>query len=203
MIQNKTMVIGITGGTGTGKSTVCSMIKKHCKCVVIDADKIGHKVIKKGNRAYLEILEKFGTGILDKNLEIDRKKLGEIVFSDKEKLKILDSITLKYIKEDIISYINFFKEKQFLELIVIDAPLLIETKLNTVVDKVWVVHSSIEDRIQRLQKRTNLDKEQIIKRINSQNTFEMQKKYADVVIYNTTLCELEQIIKRELKNVLY
>ena len=202
MTQNRAKVLGITGGTGSGKSTVSSIIKHNIKSVVIDADKIGHRVIKKGQKAYFEIIAQFGKDILDDKQNIDRKKLGSIVFSSRQELDKLDNITLRYIKEEIIYLIEFFKKRDF-KIIVLDAPLLIETKLNKLCDLVWLVESPKEQKIERLIKRTGMPREEIEKRINIQNQFEMRKQYADIVIENMDLEQLKQKIKRELKNVLY
>ena len=198
MIQNKPIIIGLTGGTGCGKSTVCSILKKY-NAYIIDADKIGHYIIKKGSNAYFEIVDYFGEDILDSEKQIDRKKLGSIVFSDKKKLAYLDSITHKYIIKEIKDCINIAKDNQDYKYIVIDAPLLIKTNLHKIVDEVWIVHCSLETRLKRLIKRDNLPKDILLKRINNQTPFEQNKKYADFIIFNEEGANLEEIIKQKLK----
>lgn len=198
MIQNKPIIIGLTGGTGCGKSTVCSILKNY-NAYIIDADKIAHYIIKKGANAYFEIVDYFGKHILDSEKQIDRKKLGSIVFSDKKNLAYLDSITHKYIIEEIKDCINIVKDKQEYKYIVIDAPLLIETNLHKIVDEVWIVYCSLETRVKRLIKRDNLSEDILLKRINSQTPFEQNKKYADFIIFNEDGTNLEQIIKQRLK----
>ncbi|WP_317366496.1 dephospho-CoA kinase [uncultured Tyzzerella sp.] len=198
MIQNKAIVIGLTGGTGCGKSTVCSILKTY-NTYIIDADKIAHSIIKKGNNAYFELINYFGKDILNSENEIDRKKLGKIVFSDKEKLFYLNNITHKYIIREIKDSINMAKDKQEYNYIVIDAPLLIETNLHKIVDEVWIVHCSLHTRLKRLVKRDNLSEEILIKRINSQTPFEQNKKYANFIIFNEDGANLEEIIKQRLK----
>lgn len=198
MIQNRPIIIGLTGGTGCGKSTVCSILEKY-NSYIIDADKIGHNIIKKGNKAYFEIIEHFGKHILNIDDEIDRKKLGNIVFSDKEELFCLDNITHKYIIKEIEDTINIIKEKGEYKYIVIDAPLLVKTNLHKIADKVWLVHCSLETRLKRLIKRDNLPEDILLKRINKQIPFEENKKYADFIIINEDIENLEEVIKQQLK----
>ncbi len=198
MIQNDSKVIGLTGGTGCGKTTICSILEKH-NAYIIDADKIAHSVIKKGEKAYFEIISYFGIDILDNSEQINRKKLGEIVFSDKEKLDYLNQITHKYIIKKIINEIDDIKAKNIYKYIVIDAPLLIETNLHKIVDTVWIVHCSLKTRLKRLKKRDNLPEDIIIKRINSQTDFNQNKKFANFIIFNEDDSNLEDIIKQQLK----
>lgn len=198
MTQNKTTIIGLTGGTGCGKTTVCSILKKY-NAYIIDADKIAHSVIKKGKDAYIQIVDYFGNDILNDDKEIDRKKLGKIVFSDKEKLGYLTKTTHKYIVKEIEQLINTKKEENKYNYIVIDAPLLIEANLHKIVDTVWIVYANLETRIQRLKARDNIEEEAVINRINSQTSFEENKKYADFVIFNDEGANLEEIIKQQLK----
>lgn len=198
MIQNKPIIIGLTGGTGCGKSTVCSILKKY-NAYIIDADKIGHSIIKSGNQAYFEIIEYFGADILDEDKNINRKKLGDIVFNDKEKLAYLNSITHKYIIDEIKNIINIVKMENMYKYIVIDAPLLIETNLHKIVDEVWIVYCSLHTRLERLIKRDNLSKDILLKRINNQTPFEKNKKYANFIIFNENGANLEKIIEERLK----
>ncbi len=198
MIQNKPIVIGLTGGTGCGKSTVCSILKTY-NGYIIDADKIGHNVIKNGRKAYFEIIQYFGEDILDSDKNINRKKLGNIVFNDKQKLAYLNSITHKYIINEIKDSINIVKAENKYKYIVIDAPLLIETNLHKIVDEVWLVHCSLHTRLERLIKRDNLSKDILLKRINNQTPFEQNKKYANFIIFNENGTNLKKIVEDRLK----
>ena len=198
MIQNNSITIGLTGGTGCGKTTVCSILQKY-NAYIIDADKIAHSVIQKGEKAYFEIINYFGSYILDNDEQINRRKLGEIVFNDKEKLVYLNKITHKYIVEEIINKINFIKNEKKYNYIVIDAPLLIETNLHKIVDTVWIVHCSLETRLKRLKKRDNLSEDILLKRINNQTPFSQNKKFANFIIFNEEDSNLEDIIKQQLK----
>lgn len=197
MKQNKSLIIGLTGGSGCGKTTVANILKE-LGGYIIDADKFAHKIIKKGERAYYEIIEAFGTEILTNEKNIDRKALGNIVFSEKEKLELLNFITHKYILKEIYNEIDFAKNQKKYKYIVLDAPLLIETNLHKIVDTVWIVYADREDRIKRLIKRDNVSKEIIEKRINMQTPFEKNKDFADFIIYNRENTNLRENILKKL-----
>lgn len=188
------MIIGITGGSGSGKSAISAFLKAK-GFLIIDADEIAHNIIKKGNKAYIEILKIFGNAILDNLDEIDRKKLGNIVFNDKNKLNLLTDCTHKHIIIEIKTIINNNLTKNIL----IDAPLLVESGLNKIVDEAWVVYSDISLRIDRIMERDNITYEQAKKRIECQMNWDKLKSYADRIIYNNddfnfTIKQIEQIL---------
>lgn len=197
MKQNKSLIIGLTGGSGCGKTTVANILKE-LGGYIIDADKLAHKIIKKGKKAYYEIIDAFGEEILTKEKNIDRKALGGIVFSEKEKLELLNFITHKYILEEIYNEIDFAKNQEKYKYIVLDAPLLIETNLHKIVDTVWIVYADKKERIKRLIKRDNISKEIIEKRINMQTPFEKNKPFSDFIIYNKENTNLKEIILKQL-----
>ncbi|MDE6182368.1 MAG: dephospho-CoA kinase [Eubacteriales bacterium] len=197
MKQNSSLIIGLTGGSGCGKTTVANILKE-IGGYIIDADKIAHNIIQKGEKAYYEIINAFGEKILTNEKNIDRKILGNIVFSEKEKLNILNSITHKYILEEIHNEINFAKKQKKYKYIVLDAPLLIETNLHKIVDTVWIVYADEKERINRLIKRDNISKEMIEKRIAIQTPFEKNKPFADFIIYNKENTDLKEIILKRL-----
>lgn len=188
------MIIGITGGSGSGKSAISAFLKAK-GFLIIDADEIAHNIIKKGNKAYIEILKIFGNAILDNLDEIDRKKLGNIVFNDKNKLNLLTDCTHKHIIIEIKTIINNNLAKNIL----IDAPLLVESGLNKIVDEAWVVYSDISLRIDRIMERDNITYEQAKKRIECQMDWDELKSYADRIIYNNddfnfTIKQIEKIL---------
>ncbi|SEF90145.1 dephospho-CoA kinase [Caloramator fervidus] len=177
------MVVGLTGGIATGKSTVSKIIAEK-GIVVIDADRISREIVKPGEVAYKKIVEFFGEEILSENGEIDRKKLRNIVFNDYNKLKVLNEITHPEILKKILIKIEDLKSKGE-KICVLDAALLIEANFHKFVDKVILVYCDIEIQISRLMKRDNLSREEAINIINSQMSFEQKKKYADYLIDNS------------------
>jgi len=186
------VVIGLTGGIASGKSTVSAKLKE-LGAAVIDADLLARDVVRKGEIAYNKIVQCFGADILLPGGDIDRKKLGNIVFSDKEKLELLNSITHPEI-------INRMKERiqelkaEGAKVIVVDAAILIEMGLHKYVDSVWVLSVDRETQLKRLAERDKYDYREAENRINSQFTDEVRKKYADVVIDNSK--PIEEVEKR-------
>ncbi|MBR5268894.1 MAG: dephospho-CoA kinase [Anaerotignum sp.] len=177
-------VIGLTGGTGSGKSVVSKSLAA-AGAVIVDADKIAHDIILKGEPAYNEIIEYYGTGILDVEGNIIRKKLGEIVFNDKEKLAFLNQCTHKYITAEVKRQIAEAKEEGTAAAIIVDAPLLLEAKLETVCDEVWVVYADPEVRAQRVMARDGITYELAKARIANQKSWDEYKAAASVVIDNS------------------
>lgn len=190
------MIIGLTGGIATGKSTVAKFLKE-LNIEVIDSDKIAHKILTYQDTIN-EIKNQFGNIVINKDGNINRKKLGEIVFDDLNKLKKLESITHHKIFDVIDKKIEEHKNNK---IIVLDAPLLFETSLDNKVDETWVVYTDKKTQIKRLKKRDGLDKENALKRIKAQMPLEEKIKKADIVIDNTgTIEELKQKIETLIKN---
>ncbi|MFI3231274.1 MAG: dephospho-CoA kinase [bacterium] len=227
MTQNNNIVIGLTGGTGTGKTTICNILKglensrinntNINSISIIDADRIGHNIIKKGTPAYNEIINYFGSDLILDNQgdqEISRKALGSIVFNDAEKLKFLTATTHKYIIAKILEDININKINnnnnnnnninKDVNFIIIDAPLLIEANLHNHADTVWIVHSDLDVRLKRLKLRDSLTEDVLLKRINNQTPFDVNKKYADFIIINNNLDDstLKEIIITKIKDLI-
>jgi len=194
-------VIGLTGGTGSGKSVVSKSLLA-AGAVIVDADRIAHEIILKGEPAYHEIIEYYGTGILDVEGNIIRKKLGEIVFNDKEKLAFLNQCTHKYITAEVKRQIAEAKEAGTAKAIIVDAPLLLEAKLETVCDLVWVVYAEPEVRAQRVMARDGITYELAKARISNQKSWEEYRAAADAVIDNSKdLVHLEKQLDEILKTL--
>ena len=192
-------VIGLTGGTGSGKSVVSKSLAE-AGAVIVDADKIAHEIILKGEPAYHEIVEYYGTGILDAEGNIIRKKLGEIVFNDKEKLAFLNQCTHKYITAEVKKQIAAAKAEGAAAAIIVDAPLLLEAKLEAVCDLVWVVYADPEVRAQRVMDRDGITYELAKARISNQKSWEEYKSAASAVIDNSKdLGHLKEQISEILK----
>lgn len=184
------MIIGLTGGIATGKSTAAKYLEKK-GAVIIDADQISHQLSQKNEKGWEVIKNEFGEEVLAENGQLDREKLGEIVFSDLQKRKKLESILHPLI-------ISRMKEKAYKHLkddkiVIFMVPLLYETNLDRFCDQVWVVSSSKEKQIARLKERNKLDKESALNRIKAQMSLSEKKERADIVISNnSTLEKLEE-----------
>lgn len=186
------MVIGLTGGIASGKSTVSAKLKE-LGATIIDVDILARSVVSKGEIAYNRIIQCFGESILLPNGEINRKRLGSIVFSDKKKLALLNGITHPEIISRVKERIRELKTAGN-SVIVVDAAILIEMGLYKYVDSVWVVAADREIQIKRLIERDKFDYRDSEKRINSQFTDDVRKKYADIVIDNNE--SIEALSKR-------
>lgn len=179
-------IIGLTGGTGSGKSHVGSMLKER-HAYIADADVIAHEIIEKEKPAYNELVEHFGKGILDENDDIIRRKLGDIVFSDKKELEFLDECTHKYIVAEIKKLIEeITPQTDKYSIFIIDAPLLAEAGLVDICDSIWVVYADEKVRAERIMKRDGITYEQAEKRIASQKSWEEYKAMGAVIIDNSS-----------------
>jgi dephospho-CoA kinase len=177
-----TRVIGLTGGIGSGKSTVSRFLAE-LGAVIIDADKIGHEVYRPDTDTWRKLVKTFGRGILAADNTIDRKKLGAIVFSNEEELKRLNAIVHPQITEIIKKQIDDYRRKDA-KVIVLDAPVLLEAHANNLTDEVWVVVADDDNVIKRAVARTGLREEQIRDRIRAQMSKTERIKNAQVIIYN-------------------
>jgi len=177
-----TRVIGLTGGMGSGKSTV-SQIMAERGATVIDADKVGHEAYLPHTDTWQTLVKEFGKDILAADNTIDRKKLGALVFSQPDNLKKLNSIVHPRMYEMMKNRINDYK-KQGIKVIVVDAAILFEANWAPLVDEVWVVVADEANVIKRAVARTGLPEEQIRSRLRSQMSNEERIKRSNVVIYN-------------------
>ncbi|WP_307390194.1 dephospho-CoA kinase [Bacillus horti] len=193
------MVIGLTGGIATGKSTV-SRVLIDLGALVIDADKIAREVVKPGSPALLEIKEEFGENILLENGELDRKALGHIVFQNQEARLKLNSIIHPAIRAEMTK-----QKEEALEnghsFIVMDIPLLFESKLEHMVEQILVVYIPQAVQLERLMQRDKIDKQEALNRINSQISIEEKKHRGHAYVNNSgtiqeTAQQLELILKK-------
>lgn len=189
-------IIGVTGGIGSGKSTV-SKILASFGAQIIDADILARQIVEKGQKALEEIVSYFGETILDCEGNLDRKKLSGIVFKDKQKLEALNRITHKHVAERIIENIKKLKEN---EVAVVDAPIPIEHGFIDVVDEIWVVIADKEVRIKRVMDRSGLTYNEVEDRINSQLSDEYYKSISDKIIVNNGSIEE---LRRQVINYYY
>lgn len=185
------MILGITGSSGAGKSKVCEILEAKYNSQTINTDKIAKQLSKPGTEYLKEIILEFGKNILLQNGELDRKKLANIIYSDSDKRNKLNNITFKYIKKETEQQI----EKSKNNIIAIDAPLLIEAKMQYLCDKTIAVVSEDKNiQIQRIIERDNIDKEHAIARLNAQHSNEFYMQNCDYTLINDKTLE-EQIDK--------
>lgn len=199
MKQNKPKVIVITGGIGTGKSTAVDIIKE-LGFMVLDSDKIVHEGYNIGKDLYFKVLNSFGNDILGKDGEIDRQKLGKIVFNDQVKLNLLNEIVHSYVYEKLSEGI----ENSMDSVLFLDIPLILETKNNRddIYDEIWLIYVSKEIQRQRLRERAlkeNKIPEDVLKIIEKQIPIDEKVSMADEVINNEGTVEE---LKRNIKNLL-
>ncbi|WP_047981621.1 dephospho-CoA kinase [Ornithinibacillus contaminans] len=192
------VVIGLTGSIASGKSTVSGMFKK-LNIPVIDADQIARDVVVPGEAAYHQIVAEFGEDILLADKTIDRKKLGSIIFADKEKREALNAIVHPVVRSQML-----YEKEQYLAAnktcIVMDIPLLYESNLTHLVDKVLVVYVDESVQLERLMNRDGSTIEAAMERIDSQIPVKEKVKQADAVINNNgTIQDSYQQLKDILK----
>lgn len=190
-----TIVVGLTGGIASGKSTV-SAIFREMNIPVIDADQIAKEVVQNGRVAYSKIVEAFGKEILQEDLEINRAALGQIIFHNEQERQKLNSIVHPEVRSEMLKQKEQLIAEQY-QLVVLDIPLLFESKLTYLVDQVIVVHVNELVQLERLQKRNNLSKEDALARIKSQLSLTEKAKMADFIIDNNGSIDetKEQVIK--------
>ncbi|MED4224190.1 dephospho-CoA kinase [Neobacillus cucumis] len=176
------LVIGLTGGIASGKSTVSNMLKD-MSITVIDADVEARLAVMNGEPAYKEIIEEFGNDILLENGEIDRQKLGSIIFHQADKRQRLNEITHPEVRKRMLEQVETAKKNKE-EVIVLDIPLLFESKLTYMVEKTILVYVNSDVQIQRLMERNHLSSADAHARINSQMPLSEKMKLADAVINN-------------------
>lgn len=177
-------VIGLTGGIASGKSTI-SMLLKNRGAVIIDADKIAREIMTPGKPVWHAVIEHFGRGILLDGKNIDRKKLGRIVFSDQKLLETLNSITHPAIVQEIKERLDYYRHKNE-KVVVVDAALLLEIGLDSLVDEVWVVVVDEKNQLKRLMDREKgMDLEEARNRIRAQMPLDEKIKMADKIIDNS------------------
>jgi len=178
MIQNN--IIGVTGITGSGTSTVSAILKEHGG-FVINADKLAHDVMRKGEAAYEKIVSHFGTDILSSNGEVNRKALGALVFGNTKKLSILESI----IHPEVIAKTHeLLRHTTGHPFSVIDAPLLIESEMHKICNSVWLITAPDDIRIKRIMSRDGIDYQTAIRRLDSRTGDDFLRRYASLVINN-------------------
>jgi dephospho-CoA kinase len=176
------MLIGLTGGISSGKTTIAKVFSE-LGATIIDLDSLGHYVLKTDLFVYECLVYSFGAGILNEKMEIDRGKLGRLVFTNPNYLDVLNNI----VHPPLIKYANQRIKEELLknEIVVLDAALLIECKMDKIVDVIVLVIANEEMQVERLMKR-GFSEEDALARVRAQMSFKEKMAYADYIIDNTS-----------------
>ncbi len=196
------MIIGVTGTLASGKSTVARRIAEVKNGKLLDADRIAHSILDKDTSVHLQLISFFGKRILKEKGKIDRTKLADIVFLDREKLKFLCNVIHPKVITEIKESTKGILQKNKDAYVVIDAPLLIEAGLKNFCDLVIVVTATISNILRRVVKHDRLTEKEALKRIRAQMPVSEKEKYADYVIHNDGLLkELEEKVKELIDKI--
>ena len=193
------MIIGLTGGIASGKSTVVEMIKE-AGYKVIDADQLVHDMQTKGGRLYQALLDWLGEAILLSDGELNRPKLGQLIFSSEEMRHQSAEIQGKIIREELAAQRDGLAKEE--DVFFMDIPLLIENDYQDWFDQIWLVTVSPEVQRQRLMKRNHLSAEEADMRIASQMPLSEKLPYASLVINNNgSIDDLKEKVKSAIKDL--
>ena len=173
-------VIGLTGGIACGKSTASAYLKELGACIV-DTDGISRATTKQGGKGYYAVLEHFGRDLLLENGEIDRRKLGGIVFADENKRKLLNALIHPIVIEESKEQMQAARDAGY-QVCILDVPLLFESGMETLCDETWLVYVPRAEQIRRIGERDGLDEKAAAARIDSQMPLEEKMRRADRAI---------------------
>lgn len=182
--KKELMVVGLTGGVGCGKTFVGEIIKKTFEIPVILADNIGHMGFEPGTETYDEVVEEFGTGILNEDETVNRARLGEIVFANETKLQRLNQIIHPFVRSFIEAGIQEARGEGRYSRIIVEAANLFESGLCILCDEIWYVTAREELRRKRLSDKRGWSREKIDAVMKVQFTEEEFIKRGDAVIFN-------------------
>lgn len=195
------MIVGITGPTGAGKSMVCDLLKDWERISIIDCDKVARQVVQRGERCLLDLAVEFSSAIIDKDGELNRKKLASIVFNNKRKLKRLEKIMYPYILSRMDELLSQ-REEEGCRAVFLDAPTLYQSGADSLCQQVVAVLAPIEDRLRRIMKRDHLTEEEAKARMANQPGDDFFLGKADHIIYNTGRMTTLRLDVLELQNKL-
>jgi dephospho-CoA kinase len=191
------LLVGLTGGIASGKSLVARVFKD-LGAHVIDADRIVHDLLQPGQNVWQEVVDHFGKGILLPDKCIDRRKLGDVVFTDAEKRDWLNRCIHPKVFAAFSAHVKHLRDRQPAAIVVFDAVLLIETGYNLNMDKTVVVYAKQEQQIERLSSRNGFGRSHALARIQSQMSLEQKLGHADYIIYNTGTREQTEKLAKDV-----
>ena len=177
------LLIGVTGGIACGKTEVCKVFQKK-GAIILSGDEIGKEVVEKNKKVVKELVNIFGKEILNKNLSLNRRKLGELAFASKESKSKLNKIIHPYLLRELRKRIENLRRKRDKDVVVVDAALIVEWGLQKELDYLIFVESKRENKIKRLQKQKGYSRREALDRIRAQLPEVTKKRLADFVIIN-------------------
>lgn len=186
-------IIGLTGGIGTGKTTISNYLAQHHQLPVLDADIYAREAVQPGSPILSEIFERYGVAVKLADGTLNRKHLGEIIFNHPDEKQWLEQQIHPYVRDRIQSELDSFISPT----VVLAIPLLFEAEMTDIVTEIWVVSCSPEQQLQRIMERDQLSLDQAKSRINNQLPLEEKIARADVVLDNSSTLEalLQQVDK--------
>ena len=173
------MIIGITGNSGTGKSEISKLLAEKIDAKIINADEVVKELSEKGNEYYEKIVKLFGSSILNNN-KLNKPQMAKIIYNNKEKREKLNKLTYKYVVEEIKKRAKNSEYKN----LIIDAPLLFESGLKKICNITIGVIANIDNKIQRICKRDNIDEETALARLKIQQEDRFYIQKSDYIIKN-------------------
>lgn len=190
------MIIGLTGQSGAGKTTICEQLLNN-DCYVLNCDKLAHVVLN-SPKCLQKIVDEFSSSILDSDKNLNRKALAAIVFGDRDKLDKLNKITHPIIIDEISNKIE--ENKKINDIIILDAPTLFESGADKLCDKIIGVVSNEENLIKRIMARDNIDIQAVKQRLSKQHNIDFFKEHCDYIIENNfDICDLKEQINNIIK----
>ncbi len=195
-------ILGVTGGSGTGKTVVCRILKEQGG-KIIDADVVSKKLQQKGQPVYDAIVAHFGEGVVGADGELDRKVLGAIVFNDKAQMQVLNGLVHKHVAAEMKRRVEGYREQGDIPFVVLDVPIPIEEGFFDTCNTVWAVVANDDLRISRLMKRMMIPEAEAVQRIGAQMSNREYSDLADCTIENEGNVEdLKKLVLYELRRFL-
>ena len=187
MKQNKkgVRIVGVTGGIGAGKSEILSYIQKHYNCRVYLADEVAHKVKEVGQEAYEPLVKLLGTSVLSEDGTIHKERMAQMIFADETLLLKVNEIVHPAVRKFVEQAIADAKENKDVELLFIEAALLIEAGYETIIDELWYIYATMETRTKRLMENRGYSYEKVLSIMEKQLSEEEFRKHADFVLDNS------------------
>ncbi|RMH07750.1 MAG: dephospho-CoA kinase [Nitrospirae bacterium] len=190
------LVVGLTGGLASGKSTVAKLFEE-CGAIVIDADQLARQVVQPGRAAWKDIIREFGPSILQADRTINRKALADLVFRDPQKLAALNRIVHPRVAREQVRLVNTLAKRDPHAVVIYDAALLIEAGAHTRMDVIIVVTANQEVQLRRAQQRDGISRAEARRRIRGQLPLRVKRQYADYLLDGTLPpAKLRSLVRR-------